>query len=485
MITTITLKKNNFLKLTKALMVGALMCFGFEANAQCSANYTYVVDPSNNGDVTFTNASSGGTSGTSYFWSFGDGTGGSYAGSFTHNFTSTGTYTVCMTMNDSLATCNDSVCIAISVTNSGPAGGCNASFIPYDSMGYGYFYNNSTGTSITSTWDFGDGNVGTSTGDITHLYATPGTYWVCLTINNGFLGCSDGYCDSIVIGSSASGSCLGIVDASFGASTSGLTASFNNTPTGPGQVYNWDFGDGSSSPTPGNVIHTYGANGTYMVCLTVYTTTGTADSCQYCSYVTVSSGGVSGLCDATFNIVQDSSNAFNYFVYPNFASGSTYSYLWDFGDGTTSSLQYPAHTYADTIDYVLCLTVTNSAPMFGCSATYCDTILAGRASSTGITIQVLNATTGINESTIATVLENYPNPFSSSTTINYTIAKDATIELSVIDLLGNTVANIESGNKSAGSHAAVWNAEGVAEGMYLLQMKTNNQVTTKKIVLSK
>ena len=46
---------------------------------------------------------------------------------------------------------------------------CIASFMPFDSVGYGYFWNTSTGTGLTSTWSFGDGTSATGTGDITHL----------------------------------------------------------------------------------------------------------------------------------------------------------------------------------------------------------------------------------------------------------------------------------------------------------------------------
>lgn len=472
-------------KLTKVFLIAAFLTIGLKANAQCTADFTYIIDPANNGVVTFSNTSSGSPA-VMYQWSFGDGSLSFGTTSVSHTYL-TGTYNACLVMYDSTATCNDSICYTFSVTNTTPPPpSCNASFIPYDSAGYGYFWNQSTGTGLTSMWSFGDGSSGTSTGDITHLYASNGTYTICLTVTNSLGTCTSTYCDTLVIGTGTSGMCLGSVNSNFTASDSSGYGVFTNTPTGTGPVYFWDFGDGTSSSVVGSTTHNYATPGTYNVCLTVYETGGTYDSCQYCSYVTIS-GATAGPCDASFMIIQDSSNLFNYFVYNNSTSSSgSATYFWDFGDGTSSTLQYPSHTYPGSGPYYLCLTITDAAPLFSCTNTFCDTLSAGLAMSAPITITVVNPlATGISEAAIATSLENYPNPFNGSTTIKYSISKDATVELNVTDLLGNRVAVIESCHKSEGSYSAIWNAENVAEGMYLLQMKVNNSTSTRKIVLTK
>jgi len=480
--TTLT-QTGSTLKLKWVFMLAALLGFGAKAGAQCAADFTFAADTANNGIVVFTNTSIA-APGASYQWSFGDG-GYAYAASPSYTYMTTGTYNVCLSMVDSLSTCSDSTCHAVSVINSSPAGGCSAAFSAgFDTSNYVHFYNLSYGTGLTSTWTFGDGIAATTSGDATHYYASPGYYYVCLSITNALGTCTDSYCDSIYFNPSSSGMCLGSVNSSFTTYEAAGTTYFNNTPSGTGPVYFWDFGDGSHSSVVGNTSHTYTSPGTYYVCLTVYETGGTYDSCQYCNYVTV---GVppSGPCDASFTVVQDSSNLYNYYVYNNYTSGSpTMTYFWDFGDGSTSTAQYPTHTYADTVSYYLCLTVTDSSPMISCTDTYCDTIAAGRSSS-GITVTVVNTTTGISEATIASTLENYPNPFSGSTTIRYSLAKDAAVELNVFDLLGNKVAEIENGRRASGNYSTVWNADNVAGGMYLLQMKVNNQVSTKKIILNK
>ena len=358
---------------------------------------------------------------------------------------------------------------------------CTASFTPFDSVGYGYFMNTSSGSGLTSSWDFGDGTFGSGTGDIIHLYSSPGTYYVCLTVTNFLATCTDTYCDSITIGvGGGSGACMGIVNPTFTYIDSLGTVDFSNTPSGSGPVYFWDFGDGTNSSVVGNTTHVYSSPGTYMVCLTVYETGAGTDSCQYCDYVTV--GSLLPSCYAGFVIMQDSTDLYNYFVYNYSTTPGTTTYFWDFGDGTTSTLAYPSHTYADTIPVQLCLTVSDGA---GCTATFCDSILTPGRSGTPFTINVMNPM-GIseNENTI-TALENYPNPFSDNTTINYEINKEATVSICIVDLLGNKIAEIVNENKTSGEYSVTWNSQGVSDGMYLLQLQVNNDIKTKKIIVNK
>ncbi|HEX8515393.1 MAG TPA: PKD domain-containing protein [Bacteroidia bacterium] len=464
----------------KAVCLAGLLLSGYNMRAQCNADFTYSTSPANDGTVYFNNTSTNSVS-TFYYWDFSNGS-SSNAASPTNVFPNSGTYTVCLYLYDTVSTCSDTICHVVTVTNSSSPG-CSAVFTPYDSLGYGYFHNQSTGAGLNSTWTFGDGTAATSTGDITHNYTTPGTYYVCLTVSNS-LGCSSTYCDSIRINHLNSGWCLGAVNANFNASDSAGYGVFHNTPSGTAPVYTWDFGDGTTGTDVGNTSHYYTSPGTYTVCLTVYETGGTYDSCMYCSTVTIG-GGSTGGCDASFVVIQDTTNSFNYFVYNNaFNTGSTMTYLWDFGDGTTSTLQYPTHTYANNMPYQLCLTVTETSPAFSCTDTFCDSVATGHG-AVPITVTVVNQATGIAEALSSASLENYPNPFSESTTTKYSIASEASVDLYLTDLLGKRVITIESSRKPAGSYSAELYSNGLSEGMYLLQIRVNNKLSTRKIVLSK
>jgi len=418
-------------------------------------------------------------SGHVYHWDFGDGTTSSVVGSTTHNYASNGNYTVCLTVYETGGAFDScQYCSNISIGN------CYSSFIAYDSAGTVYFQNTSVGSGITSTWQFGDGTSGVSIGDITHTYSFPGFYIVSLTISDGGT-CNNTYHDTIFIPTASGGgstACLGVVNPYFNAYPSMSSGVFYNTPSSSsGQVYHWDFGDGTTSSIIGSTSHNYTSNGTYTVCLTVYEIGGSFDSCQYCTSLTINN--TPSPCDASFTIVQDSSNLFNYFIYVNNPISGPAGYYWNFGDGTTSTLQYPSHTYPSSGPYYICLTLADSSSMFWCVNTYCDSLEAGR-SSTPITINVIP--TGINESVnLISSFENYPNPFSENTTITYTLSKQENVELCVFDLLGNKVSSIESGNKNAGTHTINWNAENLNQGMYLLQLKAGNNSSTKKVIINK
>lgn len=72
--------------------------------------------------------------------------------------------------------------------------------------------NNSTGSNLTHTWDFGDGSTTYTGVNFTHTYAANGPYVLCLTIDDG-AGCVDTYCDSLMV--NANGVLSGKTNAGF------------------------------------------------------------------------------------------------------------------------------------------------------------------------------------------------------------------------------------------------------------------------------
>ncbi len=70
---------------------------------------------------------------------------------------------------------------------------------------------------------------------------------------------------------------------------------------------------------------------------------------------------------------------------------------------------------------------------------------------------------------------SYPNPFNPSTTIRYSLAQDAQVQLLVFDLMGREVARLIDGEKSAGMYQVVWSGvdergEALPGGIYIVQM---------------
>lgn len=227
-----------------------------------------------------------------------------------------------------------------------------------------------TNSPATFVWDFGDGNSG-STQNPAHTYAAPGNYLVCVTatmMNSAGVACTATHCDTVRIGTAPA------CDAHFAVQQTSVngTIQFNPAPNPVGTQYQWDFGDGATSSAQ-NPIHSYTQVGTYLVCLTVSSGSGTTALCTatWCNNVTV--GTTQTLCDARFAFTSVSASG-GYQFSP--AQNTQYTtYAWDFGDGFTSNLMNPFHAYTAPGAYQVCLTVTNTPP-FGpaCTATHCDTV---------------------------------------------------------------------------------------------------------------
>jgi glucuronoarabinoxylan endo-1,4-beta-xylanase len=84
--------------------------------------------------------------------------------------------------------------------------------------------------------------------------------------------------------------------------------------------------------------------------------------------------------------------------------------------------------------------------------------------------------------------QNYPNPFSSSTSISYELNKQTDVLLTVYDVLGREVNKFSVGNQSIGVHGIIWDARtnlGVklASGVYFYRMQAGGKTLTKKMVL--
>lgn len=83
------------------------------------------------------------------------------------------------------------------------------------------------------------------------------------------------------------------------------------------------------------------------------------------------------------------------------------------------------------------------------------------------------------------LLENYPNPFNPSTTIQFDLPTAGDIRLEVFDLLGRRTALLFNGFKSSGKHSMVFNAGNLSSGMYILRLQSGEQVVTRSMLLLK
>jgi parallel beta-helix repeat protein len=81
--------------------------------------------------------------------------------------------------------------------------------------------------------------------------------------------------------------------------------------------------------------------------------------------------------------------------------------------------------------------------------------------------------------------QNYPNPFNASTTIEFTLPKESHVELSVYNILGQKVATLFEGQKTAGKHSVTWDAGVAPSGVYFARLKSRGNCKTMKMLLLK
>ena len=84
--------------------------------------------------------------------------------------------------------------------------------------------------------------------------------------------------------------------------------------------------------------------------------------------------------------------------------------------------------------------------------------------------------------------QNYPNPFNPSTVIEFTLPKFQQVSLVIYDILGRSVKTLVNEERHAGQHRVTWNSTNnlglaVSSGVYFYEMKTNDMVKVRKMML--
>ena len=79
--------------------------------------------------------------------------------------------------------------------------------------------------------------------------------------------------------------------------------------------------------------------------------------------------------------------------------------------------------------------------------------------------------------------QNYPNPFNPSTTIRYGLPTRSYVTLTVFNTLGQQVATLIQGEQDAGYHEAVFDASGLASGVYLYRLQAGDFTQTLRLMV--
>ncbi len=208
-------------------------------------------------------------------------------------------------------------------------------------------------------WDFNDGSptVTTTIPSISHTFNTIGLYRVQLvSVDSSTCNISD--TANVIMRVRNDEAALGFTTTKLPPCAS-LSYQFTNTsvaikPFTP-TSFRWDFGDGSSQPAgTGPVTHTFAAGGTYDVKLVLIDTNYCNEPDSLVKQIRISPVVKAQFQTASFGCVPYTA------VFKNTSLGGI-QFLWEFGDGTTSTVTEPTHLYSNTGNYQVRLIATDTA----------------------------------------------------------------------------------------------------------------------------
>ncbi len=260
------------------------------------------------------------------------------------------------------------------------------------------------------------------------------------------------------------------------------------------ETYLWEI-EGVTYTTP-EVTHVFQSQGYHDVYLTVATSSGESYSAN--TYVMV---GSNVYCSALFFPMVDSI-ADNVLYFVNSSVGENLEYLWDFGDGTTSTDPYPTHTFGDQDSiYYVCLTVYNTL----CADSICMQVgtlvdpsgsgiigYNGHHTQSGLAKSgtfefVVGAPQGVlSTSNTAFNLEInlFPNPTTGDVNLQIDMPFQDNGRVVVTDLSGKIVLER---NLSAGGTLGMikMDVSRLADGIYLVQYQGKSNSGVQKMVLQR
>jgi hypothetical protein len=92
---------------------------------------------------------------------------------------------------------------------------------------------------------------------------------------------------------------------------------------------------------------------------------------------------------------------------------------------------------------------------------------------------------GLSENEAFSAFSVYPNPANENIAIDFSLRAESTVNVSIADLSGKVVYTSNLGNKTAGASSLNVNTAAFANGIYVVNVLTNNGIATEKLVIRK
>jgi gliding motility-associated-like protein len=325
-----TLSKAQYIKLKD----GVKADFSYTGSSQCTPpSVMHFIDKST------------GTGVLSYQWLFGDGN-TSVLQNPSNTYTAAGLYSIQLILKNN-AGCVDTLTKKDSVA----VGVAKANFTAPDSVCLNTAFqvlNTSQPATGNPYWNFGNGVSSVAVNPFIQ-YNSAGVYTISLVTDFG--SCKDSLLKSIKVLPRA---VAGFTADKTASCKAPLTVQFSNLTTGA-VSYKWLFGDSTSSVLQ-NPAHTYLQNGTYTVTLVVTNSNGCTDTSKQLNYINALPADIqitglpaSGCAPVVFS--------------PSYTVKSVVpvtGYVWNFGDGTTSTADHPSHVYSTAGTYSVSISYTTS-----------------------------------------------------------------------------------------------------------------------------
>lgn len=196
-------------------------------------------------------------------------------------------------------------------------------------------------------------------------------------------------------------------------------------------------------------------------------------------------------------------------TFNNKTAGEYINVLWNFGNGATSTANSPQHTYSEAGIHIFSLTVSDKD---NCSTTFEGKVYVFDTHKTTTTALPTPKITTENSNTALTItpttkkgtvidnissakattadtqpiisrLNNYPNPFVSSTTLSFEVSEQTAIQVTVYDIWGRIVKVLANGVVESGHQEIVFERENLATGIYLVTISTRKNSATRLIAV--
>jgi hypothetical protein len=144
------------------------------------------------------------------------------------------------------------------------------------------------------------------------------------------------------------------------------------------------------------------------------------------------------------------------------------TYIWDFGDGSASLQANPTHNYAQPGNYTVRLIAEND----NC------------ADTTTLTVSV---TVGIeeNEKSAFNSVKLYPNPAANWFLVGMDLVENSDIQVNVFDLTGKLMVSVNEEKMMSGPQLLKINLSDLQNGLYLVQIKAEKAVVTRRLMINK